>query len=209
MGSCGVRAEHRDREEQGSHAHAGAPSSSEPDAALAQAAAHDRDAFLPLYERYVERIYRYCHARLRERARAEDATSEVFLRALERIDSYRGGSFVAWLFAIARNAVTDDHRRSRPEAREPSPHVRDRDATPEDWVVISAQWQAVREALGGLSDDQRAVVELQVAGWSGSQIADALGKSEAAVKMLRLRAVRKLRELMLEAGWDEGEYFDD
>ncbi len=183
-----------------------------PDEAVAVAAQADPAAFLPLYERYVERVYGYCRARLGTRTRAEDATSEVFLKALDRIHTYRGGSFIAWLFAITRNVVTDDHRGLRPEVLELSPEVRhaqDGGVTPEDWAVISAQRQAMRDALGRLPDEQRTVVELQVAGWSGSQIADALGKSEGAIKMLRLRAVRRLRELMLEAGWDEGSYIDD
>ncbi|MEX2548947.1 MAG: sigma factor, partial [Nitriliruptoraceae bacterium] len=55
------------------------------DEAIACAARDDPSAFVPLYERYVVRIYRYCRLRLSDPTRAEDATSEVFLRAMERI----------------------------------------------------------------------------------------------------------------------------
>ena len=42
---------------------------------------------------------------------AEDATSAIFTRALERLDDYRGDTFAAWLFAIARSSLADQHRR--------------------------------------------------------------------------------------------------
>ncbi len=48
-----------------------------------------------------------------------------------------------------------------------------------------------------LPPEQRAAVELQLAGWSGEQIAAALGRSPAAVKMLRFRALQRLRTALV------------
>src|SRR5262245_35965231 len=85
------------------------------DARLVEATRDDPRAFVALYERYLGRVYRYCLVRLPSVAMAEDATSEAFLKALDRLPGYRGGSFAAWLFAIVRNVVTDHYRR-RPSA---------------------------------------------------------------------------------------------
>lgn len=92
-----------------------APGSSAEAAIVAQAI-HDRAAFAPLYARYLDRVYRYCYRRLGTREAAEDATSQTFERAIDRLESFRGGSFPAWLFTIARNVVTAMGRRHRPTA---------------------------------------------------------------------------------------------
>src|SRR5690606_7043396 len=81
------------------------------DAELALAAQEDPEAFVALYDRHVASIYRLCLSRLRHREAAEDATSEVFLKALEGIHGFRGGRFVAWLMVIARHTVVDAARR--------------------------------------------------------------------------------------------------
>src|SRR5438552_10822829 len=76
----------------------------------------DRAAFAELYDSYVDSVYRYLLYRVREASDAEDLTSEVFTRAFANIYRYRwqGKSFLAWLYTIARNAVTDRRRRERP-----------------------------------------------------------------------------------------------
>ncbi|MCA9879002.1 MAG: hypothetical protein KC442_14520 [Thermomicrobiales bacterium] len=80
------------------------------DEALVALARHDRQAFGVLYDRYIELIYRYCLARLRDREEAEDVTSLIFARALAGVAMQRGPSFRSWLFSIAHNAVADAHR---------------------------------------------------------------------------------------------------
>ncbi len=68
--------------------------------------------------------------------------------------------------------------------------------------MADAERQALRAAISSLPDDQRAAVELQLAGWSGQQIADAMRKSVPAVKQLRFRAMSRLRTA-LQPNWTE------
>lgn len=167
------------------------------------AARADPRAFAPLYERYLGPIYRYCYTRLGSREAAEDATSEVFLKALAGLNGYRGGVFVAWLFRIAQNVVVDAYRRHRTtQPLEAVGALTDPAQGPEDTARAHAEREALRTALAMLSDEQRTVLELQLAGWSGTQIAAALGTSPAAVKMHRYRAINRLRQILKEAGWD-------
>jgi DNA-directed RNA polymerase specialized sigma24 family protein len=67
-------------------------------------------------------------------------------------------------------------------------------------VVVVAELhiraEMLRAALAQLPDDQRAAVELQLAGWPPDRIAASLGRSPAAVRMLRHRAMTRLRDLL-------------
>jgi RNA polymerase sigma-70 factor (ECF subfamily) len=77
------------------------------EAVLAVRAAHDRLAFVTLYDRYFHRIYNYMRVRILDAELADDLTSQVFERAFKNIHTYRPESapFGGWLFAIARNAL--------------------------------------------------------------------------------------------------------
>ena len=169
------------------------------------AARADPSAFGAVYERYVGAIYRYCHVRLGDRLAAEDATSEVFLKALAGLSSFRGDGFTAWLFRIAHNVVVDRYRRPPIRAADLHPLLADGSAAepldpdpePAEAIVAADEAATLRSAIEQLPSDQRAVIELQLAGWSGSEIGAALGRSADAVKMIRFRAVAKLRALLI------------
>lgn len=153
----------------------------------------DPQAVSQLYQRYVGLIYRYCYVRLGSKEAAEDATSEVFLKLVSNLANYRGGLFAAWLYRIAHNTVADSYRRKPAAPLEAASEVVDR-LNLEEATITSLENQQLRAALQELPDEQRSVLELQLAGWDGPQIAAALGKSQAAVKMLRHRAVIRLRK---------------
>ncbi len=134
---------------------------------LVEAAQRDPAEFEALYELHFERVYAFVASRVRDRATAEDVTSEVFHKGLAGLPSYewRGVPFVAWLLRIAANAIVDHAKRA---AREfPAP-----DDLPE----------LVYERFV----EQRSITE----------IAQRLGKTPGAVKQLQLRAVQNLRARM-------------
>ncbi len=165
--------------------------------ALVTAAQARPEAFVPLYRRYLPPIYRYCHVRLGSREAAEDAASEVFVKALANLKSYRGGSFVAWLYRITHNVVVDHYRRRRPALPLDSAENELDPAPPlEELVEAQSERSQFQAALQGLAEDRRAVIELTLAGWSGQEIGRALNKTLAAVKMERYRALNQVRELV-------------
>jgi RNA polymerase sigma-70 factor (ECF subfamily) len=169
------------------------------------AARVDPRAFAALYDRYVGPVYGYCYTRLGDREAAEDATSEVFVKALAALGGYRDRTFAAWLFRIAHNVVADVHRRRRPtEPLAAAGETPDPARTPEELAIGRLEHEALRAALAGLPDDQRAAIECQLAGWSGQQTAEALGRSPDAVKMLRFRAHARLRKALGQAGVPPG-----
>jgi len=177
----------------------------EPDAALAARAAADPEAFGALYDRYAPRVYRYCLARLGSREAAEDATGQTFAAALAALPRYRErGSFRAWLFAIAHNAVADAGRRGGRLVGEIGEERADAGPSPEEAAIAADEVRALRAALAGLPADQRRAVELRLAGLSGTEVAEAMGRSHNAVKLLQFRAIARLRALLSVEARREG-----
>ena len=171
------------------------------EAALVARAKADRSAFVPLYQRYLDPVYRYCYGCLGSREAAEDATSLVFAKALDALPQCREASFRSWLFAIAHNVVADARRRSRPAAPlDEAGAVPDRSpaASPENAALAANGDRAVLALLARLPDDQRQIVELRLAGLTGPEIARALRRSHGAVRVAQFRAYSRLRDLVTE-----------
>ncbi len=169
------------------------------DAAIVRAARLDLARFAPLYDRYHDPIYGYCLRRLPDRDAAGDVTSVTFARAMTSLHSFRGGSFRAWLFAIARNAVIDATRRDRRHADlDAAGHVADGAPSPETLAIAGDQRDRLAAALARLTPDQRDVVELRLAGLTGPEVAATLGLSLASVKSLQHRAYTRLRTLLAD-----------
>jgi RNA polymerase sigma-70 factor (ECF subfamily) len=167
------------------------------EAELMARAKRDRQAFAPLYAHYLDPIYRYCYRRLDSREAAEDATSQVFLKALGALPSFKGNSVRAWLFTIAHNVVTDAYRRRKPRAQldditEPA----DPALSPEELAIAADDRRSLLTVMEQLAPDQQRVLELRLSGLTGAEIAEVLGRSEAAVKMLQSRAFARLRAAM-------------
>jgi len=160
-------------------------------------AQRDPAAFAALYDRYFDQIYRYCSYRLDDWSAAEDAASTVFANALTALPRYRAGSFRSWLFTIAHHTVANHHRARRPDRPiDTAMDTADAAPAPDDLAVAADDRRALRGALTQLTPDQRHVVELRLAGLRGPEIAVALGRSHAAVKMLQLRAIDRLHDLL-------------
>lgn len=148
-----------------------------------------------VYRRWGAPVYRYCLVRLGSREAAEDATSAVFLRAMNGWSGFRGGSLPAWLFAIARNVVADAAKQRPTFPLELAADRPDDRPSPEEVALASDTARTLASLLSALTVDQRQVVELRLSGLTGAEIAAVLGRSDAAVKMLQLRAMQRLRAL--------------
>src|SRR3989338_9131554 len=75
----------------------------------------DTEAFAKVYGQFFAQVYRYCAFRLPKEV-AEDTTADIFVKAWEKLHTYklkRGVPFAAWLFRIARHTVIDTYRSTR------------------------------------------------------------------------------------------------
>ncbi|MFQ5813533.1 MAG: sigma-70 family RNA polymerase sigma factor [Anaerolineae bacterium] len=160
----------------------------------------DLSAFARLYEHYYQDIYNYIRYRVPDTPVAEDLASEVFLKALESIDSFtfRGLPLSVWLFRIARNLMVD-YFRSRPSR--PDLPLREEllpaEGGPSDVFERKLTQQQLTRGLSHLTGDQQEVIILKfVDGLSNTEVAQILGKSEGAIKSLQHRALNSLNRIL-------------
>lgn len=162
----------------------------------------DAEAFGLLYERYVDLVYRYIYVRVGSRHLAEDLTSETFVRALRRIDSFswQGRDIAAWFVTIARNLITDHAKSARFRLEVSTADMLDADRrveAPEAEVLQHLRDTRLLEAVRDLKPEQAECVVLRfLQGLSLAETAAVIGKSEGAVKQLQLRAVRALHRAL-------------
>lgn len=171
------------------------------EARLVEAAQRDPAEFGPLYERYVDQIYRFAYRRTGNHPDAEDVTAQTFQQALAALPSYewRGLPFGAWLFRIASNVI---NRRGRTSSREVTVEDdaifgRVDDSEGDDLAELMSQRSDADELLRAIrtlpEDQQRAIILKFARGLRNREIGEALGRSEGAVKQLIHRAVINLR----------------
>lgn len=172
---------------------------------LRRAQALDGDALALVHDTYYPQIYRYIALRVRDRALAEDLSSEVFTRLLSALHEGRAprSSVRGWLFGVAARVVADQLRRRY--RRDPLPwESLDREPAsdegdPDRELVARMAREGLLEAMDALTDEQRDVLVMRFgAGLPIRAVAEAMGKSEGAVKQLQLRAVARLGRLMAD-----------
>jgi RNA polymerase sigma-70 factor (ECF subfamily) len=162
----------------------------------------DGEAFAAIYERYVDVVYRYVYYRVGSQHVAEDLTSETFVRALRRLDSFTwtGRDIAAWFVTIARNLVVDHVKSSRYRLEVTTGDMLDGDErapSTESEVLDRLRDERLLEALRGLKPDQQECLSLRfLQGLSLAETAEVMGRSAGAVKQLQLRAVRSLHRAL-------------
>ena len=174
---------------------------------LVELARNDPEAFGELYERNVDRIYRYIYYRVGSTADAEDLTARTFYQALDNLDRYapRGLPFIAWLYRIAHNLVANYHR-SRSHWQMSSledveligkPNERP-DAAAEKSEREQALWAAIRRQP---EERQRLLIMKFSDRLSNEQIGQALDRTESSVKSLYFRTLKALKVDLESRGW--------
>jgi RNA polymerase sigma-70 factor (ECF subfamily) len=173
-----------------------------------------RERFADLVAGQQRRALRLAYQYLRDAHDADEAVQDAFVKVFTHIASYREElPFEVWFTRILVNACLDLRKaRSRrlrwvlPIERgasheTPAPEARDRGQTPEDRLVSRARLREIAAAVDQLPERQRMVFMLSHFGeQTTSQVSEALGVSEATVRVHLFRAVRKLRRLLEREG---------
>jgi len=162
----------------------------------------DSDAFAQIYDRYVDTVYRYVYYRIGDRTQAEDFTSETFVRALRRLDSftYRGRDLGAWLITISRNIIFDHVKSSRYRLEVMTGEVDDTrhvQEGPEHAVLARLDSARLLHNVRQLGSEQQECIVLRFfQGLSVAETAQIMDKNDGAIKALQHRAVRRLATLL-------------
>lgn len=166
---------------------------------LVRRARVDARAFEALYDHYFPRVYNYVYFRVQERAPADDLVSTIFMRALDRLDTFdeQRGSFGVWLFGIAHHALVDHYRsaaRSSTLPLERAEQVADSLPSVEQGLDREEQWEAILGQVARLSDREQEIIGLKFgAGLTNRKIAKLMGLGENHVAVILYRGMRRLR----------------
>ncbi len=167
-----------------------------------RAVQHDPEAFGALYDRHAVRVYRHIYYMMGNPPEAEDLTAQAFLQAWQAIDRYqmRGAPFVSWLLRIAHNLAVSYLRSRKPSTELPETLVdQSRHGNPEETLQRQLESARVRKAIMDLRGDQRQVIMLRfVEDLEYPEVAEIVGKSVAAVRVIQHRALHTLRKQMLQ-----------
>jgi len=174
-------------------------------AVLAAAQRGDEDAFTVLWRDGNPALLRYL--KVIAPASAEDVTAETWVTVVRGLDRFRGGedAWRAWLFTTARRRAVDAGRRRsrRPESLAAEvgeghwPEVADT----ADQVLENLATRAAIAAVASLPPLQAEVVMLRVvAGLDTETVAHLVGRSPGAVRVAVHRGLRRLAQIMTEAG---------
>ena len=165
-----------------------------------RAQSYDEDAVRALYETYHSKIYNYAFLQLGDVQTAEDLASDVMLKMIESIQSYkfRGLPFGAWVFRIARNRLIDMHRRRKRRGEvDLSETLVSGLASPHVLAERALERGQLQVALRHLTAEQRQVIVLKfIQGFDNRSIGRIMGRSEGAIKSLQHRALGALRRIL-------------
>lgn len=165
---------------------------------VAEAQGGSTEAFSKIYDFYFPQVYRYCAFRAPGEV-AEDLVAEVFIKAWEKLHTYKVHKdipFGAWLFRVARHTVIDAYRVSRTWEDLDESLVDPDTLNRADGAYLQKEVvRIVRKALNLLPRRYRDILILHyVAGLPGDEVARVLRLTQGATRILKFRALRKLEE---------------
>ncbi|MEK6255882.1 MAG: sigma-70 family RNA polymerase sigma factor [Chloroflexota bacterium] len=174
----------------------------------------DLDAFNRLVLTYQDIAFNVAYGLMSDPAEAEDVTQDAFVSAYRKLDSFRGGSFKAWLLRIVTNAGYDALRKRKRQATTPleplssddeeieSPiWLTDPSESPEDTTARIELGMAIQQCMDAMALDYKTVVILvDVQGMDYAEVAEVVGSPLGTIKSRLARARLKMQQCLQGAG---------
>lgn len=155
------------------------------------------DRFAEIYDIYIKKIYNFIYYRTGHKQTAEDITSTVFLKAMQKINSFDStqGKFSSWLYRIARNSVIDHYRTKKDVANIDDIWDLGQSDNLAHRLDAHLKLEDIQQYMQQFSKQQRQIIIMRV--WDGLSyqvIAEITGKSQASLKMTVSRILGKIRK---------------
>jgi RNA polymerase sigma-70 factor (ECF subfamily) len=169
------------------------------DSGLVIQARSDQAAFVQLYRRHYDAIFRYCVHRLFDRSVAEDVTSEVFLKMVENLHCFKGteAQFGNWLYRIATNAVNNHLRKANRRKGLLKTACEQADGRTNDCEESSMKLALLRQAMLALKPRFQTIITLRFfENLKLTEIAEMLDSSPGTVRSQMARALAQLRRVL-------------
>lgn len=160
----------------------------------------DNQALSTLYNRYYDKLFRYCYSMLTDRESALDMTQEVFLKAAQHLDRLKNPvTFPSWLFRIAHNECIDHCREKGKTTAFPDvlqDQLSDRNEDREQLQDRERLFDAMNLLMEELGEDARTMLQLKyLQQYSIQDLQKKYQLSESAVKMRLSRARHRIERL--------------
>jgi RNA polymerase sigma-70 factor (ECF subfamily) len=156
--------------------------------------------FAQLVDIYSKRCFAYFYRLTGSAATSEDLLSELFVKLVEKIGTFRGGNFDGWLFAMASNIFYDHLRFKQRQTRlldEQTKRARSQPMTTEEMGNDASD--KLQNALGKLDDDVRELILMRYySHLSFREISQTTAVPIGTILSKVHRGIKKLRELMRE-----------
>jgi RNA polymerase sigma-70 factor (ECF subfamily) len=168
---------------------------------LAGARRLEEESLVEIYSRYSPGLYRYAARLLGDQDLAEDCVAETLSRLIASLKNGGGPRqhLQAYLYRIAHNWITDHFRQQPQQVLEVTSRLGGNGKEPSRALLEKHAFDQLRAALYRLSPEQRQVIVLKyLEEWSNQEIAQAMGKTSAAVRVLHHRGVARLKSLLVE-----------
>ena len=164
----------------------------------------DGEARGELLERLRPRLVLWASTRMSPALRAgldpEDAAQEILLAVHKSLDQFRGDNaqaFRAWLFTVAENRIRDLAEHAGALKRKPPSLMSFSQTSPSQAAMRTEMAGKMRQALEGLNEDYRAVIQLRrLEERDTAEVAEIMERTPNAVRVLYCRAIQALRAQM-------------
>lgn len=158
----------------------------------------EKDAFGLLYQKYFQKIFRYCSFNTNSEELAKDICQESFVKAYKKLKDFRTEgqwSIQAFLFAIARNLIIDHSRKKKEVSVEGHEEMASTENLYDNFEK-KENAQKVRAILQRLDEVERHIIMLRYfEEMSTADVAKIIGINEGALRVRASRAMQKMKAL--------------
>lgn len=150
--------------------------------------------FREIYEQWLSPVYRYLRYRTGNDQDAEDLTAQVFLKIFRDWENYQErGNLPAWIFRIARNALTDYYRSASQRETVALSDIADPNMNLESKMLRQEQLCRLEAILADLDETEQEMIRLRyVARLTHAEIGSILNRSEEATRKALTRLVERI-----------------
>lgn len=164
-----------------------------------------KEKFSQIYDQYIDKIYKFVYFKVSSQEIAEDITSKVFLKGWQAFQSQGLGreeiiNSSAFLYQIARNAVTD-HYREKAKVKAVSADITSQMADPgkglEEMAILNSEFQEIKLAIQNLKQDYQDIIICHyIDDMKIPEIAEFMGKPVGTVRVMLHRGLKALKKEM-------------
>jgi len=159
----------------------------------------NRQAAAAIYDELASKVFGFCFSRVGKRALAEDLTQDIFLKLLDKVQTFDEGkgNFAVWFWRLARNTVIDYYREKKSLSFSDFGEEIESVAYAEPTASLDAKlaYEGLNNFLNSLSGEEKQLFELRyIAELSYKEIAGITEKSEVLLRVNMSRLKKKLKD---------------